>query len=349
MASIKDVAKDAGVSVATVSYVCNKTKYVSPELTARVNASINRLGYRVNPVARNLRKRQSNVIGVVLQNIRNIFFPQLLAGMEEYARNQGVSLMFFNTYDDIAIETRAISTLSDLWVDGILLDSCVRERDAADYIDSINGGDRGGRKLPIVLLERNLGSHRNSAVTIHNFSAAYDATHHLIERGRRHIGHLPGNQEWSMSIDRQKGYEAAMRDFGFGGEILLGNGGFRAEDGFLAMNALLASGVPVDGVFAVNDQMAVGAMKAIIRAGLRIPDDIAVVGFDNVFVAGVVSPALTTVNVPKYTMGKEAARLLFNAIQNPDSAPETLTLPYEILIRGSTDAAVLADWDLAGW
>ena len=128
MASIKDVAKDAGVSIATVSYVINKNKYVSPEYTKKVMDSIKKLNYNVSPVARSLRNRKTNTIGVVLQNITNIFFPELLAGLEEFARSKNYSLLFSNSYDDIEIEKNDITTLQNMWVDGIILDSCVLEK-----------------------------------------------------------------------------------------------------------------------------------------------------------------------------------------------------------------------------
>jgi len=343
MASIKDVALDACVSVATVSYVYNKNKYVSPELTERVNASIRKLGYQGNRVARQLRKKKSDTIGIVVQNLNNVFFPQIFSGLEEYARARDLSLVFFNSYNDIALERNALMTLNDMWVDGIILDSCVRERDAADYTAYLDG-NLSGKRIPMVFLERSLNSHSSGAVVVNNHLAAYEATRHLIGIGRRNIVHFGSDWDWSMVSDRKKGYFTAMRDFGLEGKCREGD--MDPRGGFGLMTEILEGKQKVDGIFTVNDRMALGAVKAIQKAGMRIPDDIALVGYDNIFLSKLFTPTLTTVNVPKYTMGKEAARLIYTAVSDPQAPPETLALPTNLVIRASTDPSVHSEWDL---
>ena len=343
MANIKDVALDAGVSVATVSYVCTKNKFVSEELTNRVNASILKLGYQGNRVARQLRKKKSDTIGIVVQNLKNVFFPQIFNGLEEYTRERDFSLVFFNSYNDIMLEKKAIATLNDMWVDGIILDSCVRECAAIEYITYLEANP-SGKRIPIVLLERNLGSHESSSVMVNNQLAAYEATRHLIDMGRRHIVHLGGEMDWSMIADRKKGYMTAMRDFGL--ESLSREGKIDPQSGFDLLSQLLEERKNIEGIFTANDRMAFGAIHAIQKAGLKVPDDIAVVGYDNIFISKLFNPTLTTVNIPKYTMGREAARLICRAVADPSCPPEALTLPTSLVVRASTDPSVPSDWDL---
>ncbi|MDO8685592.1 MAG: LacI family DNA-binding transcriptional regulator [Clostridiales bacterium] len=348
MAGIKDVAKEAGVSVATVSYVINKNKYVSPELTRKVIDSIEKLSYYTNPVARSLRNRKTGIIGVVLQNIRNIFFPQLLAGLEEYTRAHNYSLSFFNTYNDPDTEKNVISTLKNMWVDGMIIDSCVEEKDEAAYVDFLDK-NLTGKKIPVVFLERNPGSSKHSAVRIDNFSAGFEATNHLVKTGRNRLLHIAGAKDWSMVVERLKGFQRALEENALSDKAVIRYGNLRPQDGYEIMKDVLMHNLGINGVFAANDQMALGAMKAIKEFGLNIPADISVVGFDNIFVSTMIEPTLTTINVPKYAMGAAAARIVIEAVEKPGWEPEVLTLQANLIVRQSTDLLGDKNWELYGW
>lgn len=348
MGSIKEVAKHAGVSVATVSYVINNNKYVSPELTKKVMDSIEILDYNTNPVARSLRNKKTGIIGVVLQNIRNAFFPQLLGGLEEYAKEHNYSLSFFNTYNDIKTEKKDIETLRNMWVDAIILDSCIEEDKKTEYIKYLNS-NKTGKKIPIVLLERNLGAKNINAVVVDNLMGGYEATKHLIDRGSNKIVHIAGLKSWSMTYDRMQGYLKALEENNLSGTAVVKYGNLRPQDGYEVMKELLIHDSTINGVFAANDQMALGAIKAIKEFGMSIPDDISVVGFDNIFVSTMVEPSLTTVNVPKYLMGSTAAKLAIQAIENPEKEPETITLSTNLIVRQSTDLRGEKNWELYGW
>ena len=342
------MANDAGVSVATVSYVISKNKYVSPELTRKVQDSIEKLNYFANPVARSLRNKKTISIGIVLQNIRNIFFPQLLAGLEEFLREKGYNLLFFNTYCDIAVEKKTIQSLRGMWVDGIILDSCCNETDKVSYAKFLNQ-KISGKQIPILLLERNLGSSSLNAVSIDNFSGGYIATKHMISNQRQHIMHIAGNKNWSMSTDRLGGYLKALQENGMEDRQFYRYGGFLPQDGFGIMKEILDQNHKIDGLFAANDQMAIGAMKAILEHGLKIPEDIAVVGFDNIFVSSMISPTLSTINVPKYRIGKTAAEILINTIENPDTPAENRIIQTNLIVRQSSDVRGERNWELYGW
>lgn len=348
MARMKEVADDAGVSVATVSYVINKTKYVSPELTLRVEKSIEKLDYNTNPVARSLRNKKTMSIGIVLQNIRNIFFPQLLAGLEESLREKGYNLLFVNTYNDIDEEWKTIQSLRGMWVDGIILDSCCNEKNKTEYAKHLNHRT-ASKHIPILLLERNLGIKELDAVSIDNFNGAYIATKHLIDSEHRQIMHIAGNKDWSMSIDRLEGYLKALSDYGLESRKFYNYGSFLPQDGYSIMKEILDQHHNIDGLFAANDQMAIGAMKAILEYGLKIPEDIAVVGFDNIFVSSLINPTLSTINVPKYMIGKTAAEMLIESIEKPDKQPENRIMQTNLIVRQSSDVRGERSWDLFGW
>lgn len=348
MANIKEVAKDAKVSVATVSYVVNQNKYVSPELKEKVLNSIKKLNYNANPVARSLRNKKTHTIGVILQNIRNIFFPQLLTGLEEYTRAKNYNLMFFNTYNDLDLEKKAISSLLNMWVDGIILDSCVPESGKSGYIKFIKDS-KSKKAIPIVLLERNLGDGSCNAVLVNNFYGGYIATKHLIETGKNKILHIAGINNWSMTLDRTNGYENAMIENGLKDNILIKYANLYPQDGYNVMKEVLMQDSTINGVFAANDQLAIGAMKAIKESGRCIPEDIGVVGFDNIFVSSLTETTLTTINVPKYEMGRQAAKLLIDQINGEKTDFEIIELPVNIIVRQSTDLRGEKNWELHGW
>lgn len=349
MSSIKDVALDAGVSIATVSYVLNGNKFVSPELTDKVNESIKKLNYQANPVARSLRSKRTKNIGVILQNIRNIFFPQLLAGLEECMRAQDFNLIFSNSYNDLKIEKDAINTMRGMWVDGIILDSCAKECDISKYVDFLKQSNQK-KKIPIVMLERNLCPGKFHSVAVDNVKSGYIATKHLLDLGRSKILHIAGTEGWSMSTDRKEGYLKALRERDLASYALIYTGEFRAQDGYaIIKERIMQNHTDIDAVFAANDQMALGAMTALKEYGIRIPDDIAIVGIDNVFASSIVEPSLTTVNVPKYTMGCTAAKLLLSEIEQPSKEKQDIVLDTNLIVRQSTNLRGEKTWDLFGW
>ena len=346
MASINDVAKDAGVSIATVSYIINKTKPVSPEVEKRVMDSIEKLNYNASYIARSLRRKRTNIIGVVLQNIRNPFFPSLLAGLEEGARANNYTLTFLNSYNDIKTERNDMMTLSQMWVDGIIIDTCIEETKKASYVQHLKKmKDREGKRIPMVILERNIDNGGFNAISVNNFQSGYEATRHLIEKERRKILHLTFDFEWSMTIDRKYGYMRAMEEANLLDAVRVEKVMHNAEAGYCMMKQLLEEGYRPEGVFAANDQMAIGCIKAIQEAGCSIPDDIAVVGFDNIDAASFINPSLTTIDVPRYRMGHEAVSLLVQNIENNDLPYKDIILETKLIVRKSTDSKVSASWD----
>ena len=349
MASIKDVAEKAGVSISTVSNVINGTKYVSDELKYKINKVIKELEYEVNPVARSLKSKKTMTIGVVITNINRIFFPQVIKGIQDGAAKYGYSLTFFNTNDKFEDEKRFVQMLESNWVDGIILDS-VADIKNEDYFKNISLLGNIKKRIPVVSLERRVDNYGIDSVVINNYKGGSMAARHLLDCNCKKFVHFTGPLTSSIAQDRLNGYMDELKKEGLDtSDVRIAEGDYSPLSGYHAMKQLLLDGIDIDGVFAANDQMAIGAIKAILESGLRIPEDVKVVGFDNTFVASIVEPSLTTINVPKYKMGKEAIDTLMNRIeQNPDSQ-SVIEMPINLIVRQSTDLKGDKNWDLYGW
>ncbi len=347
-ANIKDVADLAGVSISTVSHVRRGTKFVSEALRHRVSAAIEQLKYEVNPVASGLKSKATRVLGVVIPNISSIFFPEVLKGIQDYALRVGYRLTFYNTGFDPDLEVDVIRRLVGSWVDGIILDSAAPFGNH-NYLDFL--AELGGRKkrIPVVSLEREVPGGRVRSVRIDNYEGACMAMRHLLECGCRQIAHIAGPRVSCVADSRRRGYRDELKraSLPYDPQRVV-QGDFSPRDGFRAMRKLLDRGLEIDGMLVANDQMAIGAMRAIRDEGLEIPSDIKLVGFDNVFVSSLIQPSLTTIAVPRYQMGFEAARLLVQSIEDPEGAKDIL-LPIELVVRNSTRSESRREWDLLSW
>ncbi len=347
MASIKDVAEKAGVSISTVSNVINNTKYVSDELKARINKIIEELQYEVDPVARSLKSKKTMTIGVVITNINRIFFPQVIKGIQDCAAKNGYNLMFCSSDDRLADEKRFIQMLENSWVDGIILDSVADagDREYFNHLSSLGGKKKS---IPVVSLERKIDG--ISSVVVNNRQGGSIAARHLIDCGCRNIAHITGPLNSCLAADRLYGYKnELLKENLKTDDSMIVEGDYSPLSGYRAMRQLLTAGMEVDGIFAANDQMAIGAIKAVRENGIRIPEDIKIVGFDNTFVASIVEPALTTVNVPQYKMGDAAVEALIRRIEDPSAEAFCVELAINLIIRSSTDLRGDKNWDLYGW
>jgi DNA-binding LacI/PurR family transcriptional regulator len=350
LANIKDVARLANVSISTVSNVINRSKNVNEELKQRVYEAIKELDYKTNSVARSLKSRKTGVIGVILPIITSNFFPQVLKGIEDEAQKHGYQLMFFDCNYEFEKEQKFIQLSQNYWVEGIILDSCVNLSVHASYVDFLIQKIIKEMKIPIVLLEQTPQKQQISSVMVDNQEGGYIATKHLLDNEHRQIAHIIGPPNLPMSFERLNGYRRALTDNHLPfNESLVKQGDFSPLSGYNAMKELLMEGRKCSAFFAGNDQMAIGAMKAVKEAGLRVPEDIAAVGFDNISGASLVSPALTTVNVPKYRMGARAVEILVENINNPEIPPRLEIVPTNFIIRTSTVLCADGTWDLYGW
>jgi LacI family transcriptional regulator len=329
--TIRDVAREAGVSYATVSRVLNNKEHVKPEKREAVLQATTRLGYVVNQQARSLAGGRSYVIGLLVHGLSNSYMGMIVRGIDEALDAARYDLMLYTTHSRRTRESAYVGAITHGLTDGLLL---VLPRNPLAYLASLRR-----QQFPYMLIDhQGLGDYHHS-VGATNFEGAYTATRHLIELGHRRIGFISGSLDLGCAVDRLAGYEAALAEFGIPTDpLLIQEGDFLQPQGFVAAQALLDQPERPTAIFASNDEMAFGAMEAARVRGLNLPEDLSVIGFDDVPRAADVYPPLTTVRQPLEQMGRVAAETLLKLICNPQLVVEQVVLPTELVIRQSCRA-----------
>ena len=334
--TLKEIAQKSGVSVGTVSNVLTGAAVVSPERRERVLAVIQDSGYHPNFVARSLKLRQTRILGMVLADITNPFFAQMVRGAEDAALKRNHVLLTFNTDDHVEREKHAFSVLRSQRVDGILLVVAPGPKKPSHILDMLKTGG------PLVCLDRVPPGLKVDSVTVGNFAATRECVRHLIALGHRRIGIVAGNLNLQTGRERLNGYLAALRDAGIKvAPELIRKGDFHIESGYqLGLELLLSKHRPT-GLFVSNNLMTIGVMRALAESGLRCPQDLALAIFDDMPATQVLQPPLTAVAQPAYTIGQRGADLLMDRIERKlaDRAPVTIRLAGELKIRESTTGA----------
>jgi LacI family transcriptional regulator len=338
MATIREVAKLAGVAPITVSRVINNSGYISPETRERVQAVIEQLGYVPNTLARSLRWHQTGTLALVLTDITNPFWTTVVHGVEDAASQSGYSVILCNTNESNEQENQYVNVMLQRQVDGILL--------APVCSGSGEGPVRliQRQKVPVVVLDRRLSGVSADTVRCDSVQGAYDLTRMLIECGHRSIVLLSGPDNVSTATDRVMGFQRAIEDAGlvFDPEMVR-YGQFTVQSGFDLAKQLVAQGSVPDAIFAGNNFLAVGALRALRMSGLRVPEDVSLVGFDDLPADLLIDPFLTVAAQPAYRMGYEATRLLLGRILGPEEGadkaeaemPSEIILPVDIIQRRS--------------
>ncbi len=339
MATVHDVARRAGVSTSTVSHVVNRTRFVSDELRARVESAMRELDFTPNAAARMLTLKRSHTIGLIVSDIRNPFFASVARGVEDVAQEQGYTLVLCNSDETAWRERACLNALETRAVDGVLLASAgVADEHLSRLVQA---------GYPIVLVDRDLPELGAPAVLLDNEGAAYSAVWHLITRGHRRIAMLSGRAAISTTTERVAGYRRALREAGVDmDDRLIVSGESTSEGGVIAANAVLDLDVPPSAIFSGNNLMSIGALQAIGNRGLLVPEDVALVGFDDFPFpwSDAFRPHLTTVAQPTYELGRRAAELLVQRLQGltaPTSA-ERVVLDGKLVVRESSGALPLA-------
>jgi LacI family transcriptional regulator len=330
VATIRDVATLAGVSTATVSHVLNDTRPVSELLRDRVQVAMKELSYQPDAVARSLRCRETLTIGLFVPSLDIPFYAWVAESVEAAAHAAGYNIILCSAGWSLERELAAIEELMARRVDGMV---CISISARAEHIWPVLR-----RGTPVVWLERVVPGIELDAVFVNNFKGAYDATHHLIELGHRQIGCIMGMIDSQLSDERVAGYRQALVDGGLPFDPgLLQRGDYMPPSGRAGAQALLARPDPPTAIFAFNDLMAMGALQTIHRLGLRVPDDVAVIGFDGVALAEHTSPPLSTIEQPIPEMGKRVVALLLDRI-NGDAPRQGRTVIVEprLITRAST-------------
>jgi len=340
MATIKEVARRARVSVGTASNVISGSAPVSAKLRERIEKAIRELDYQPNHVARSLKVRQTRMLGMVLSDITNPFFPQMVRGAEDAALRHNYLLVTFNTDDHPEREKQILSVLRTRRVDGILLVMAPSDGDDSHIRKAIAAGTR------IACLDRVSDGLAVDSVCTNNVKGAEMCVRHLISMGHRRIGIITGSPVVQTARDRLKGYMNSLREAGIPiDEGLIGKGDFRMETGYRASKDLLLGALRPTAIFASNAMMGLGVVKATEELGLRCPEDVAIAMFDDLPFAEALRPHLTAVAQPAYSIGFQGAELLIQRIEGKvrQKQPVSIRLEPELRVRESSLGRVRMD------
>lgn len=346
MTNMRDVASLAGVSVSTVSAVLNDNKFVSPDIREKVEDAIQALDYHKKIHAKN---NNDNEVAVILPGIGSSFFNPLLNGISTIANTRQLTISIYDTNRVFSRESEFVRSCAERGIKNIIVDSVCDMAHESEYFSHLKQTYISKYGMHIAVVERQVKTDGFGSVYVDNFSACYDITSHLIETGCKRIAHIGGAQVFPNTQIRQDAFIKAMRDHGIEPNPLrMLKGDFTPISGYGLVQDLMDKGIAIDGIFAANDQMAIGAMKALINAGRRIPDDVAVAGFDNLAISSVVSPGLTTVQFPIFQMGAKAASIIADLRDGKETNMD-VKLESRLIIRGSTKKGVESDWAMHGW
>lgn len=331
MSSLQEVADRAKVSIATVSRVLNKSDKVVPETRATVEQALRELGYRPSRVARRLRMKDghAHLVGLIIPDIQNPFYAEIARGVEDAAYANEYALLLCNSDENQEKERFYLNVMQAESVDGIVLPP-FDESDPA-VLEVVNTG------LPIVCVDRSLAKTKTDLVEVDNYHGALEAVNHLLDRGHKSIGLIEGRAHVSTSRERRRGYVDALAARGITPrKELMRAGDFKQESGRVLTQELLALRKPPTALFVCNNLMTVGALGALHQRGVRVPQEMAVVGFDDLPWAEALDPPPTVVRQPAYDVGRQAMELLLKRIIEPTRPPVTVRLIPELVIRRST-------------
>jgi LacI family transcriptional regulator len=326
--TIHDVAAEAGVSFGTVSRVINNDIHVKKETRERVLDVVEKLNYVANRQARSLAGGKTNSIGVLVPDLGTVYIGEIIRGIDAELSLADMDLILYTTHRTPTKESNYVANLASGMVDGLLM---VLPRQPQDLVKTMQK-----RHFPFVLIDHQGTGQDCPAVGAMNWSGGFTATEYLIELGHKRIGFITGSMDLGCAVDRLAGYHSALKTYHLDkAPELVFEGDFSQPDGYVGASALLDLADPPSAIFASNDVMAMGVMDAVRYRGLRVPDDISVVGFDDIPQASLVRPALTTINQPLEKMGRVAAQVLLSMLENPEKEIARIELPTHLVIRDS--------------
>lgn len=325
--TIRDVAKEAGVSVATVSRYINNISYISPETEEKIQTVMNRLDYQPNEIARGLAKQKSNTIALIIPDITNPFFPELVTAIEEVAKAKGYSLILVNSHEDDLRSPKFWRDFQSRYIDGFVLASFEFNEKVLKGIENL--------QIPFVRVDRAVDFNTPNSVGVDNYHGAVLAVEHLVEIGCKQIAHVSGPDVFTPGIDRLRGYKDTLLKHFPKQKPIIYKGDFSLDSGRLLTQQLKREHPEVDGLFFANDLMAIGALKALKMLNINVPADLALIGFDGIKITEMVEPELSTIQQPIYQIGIAATNKLIHFIEG---TPEEQNGPLQIQLikRAST-------------
>ncbi len=330
--TMRQIATRARVSVGTVSHVINNTARVREPVRRRVLEAIERLGYQPSLLARGLRRNQTTIIGVIIPDISNPFFPLVVRGVEDIAYQNSYQLMLCNADNDAHKEQVYFDELRAYRMAGLIV---IPSADSK----LVSAAASGGGELPVICLDRCPEGWKGDSITVDNSEGAYQATRYLLELGHRRIAAIAGQLHVTSAVERLKGFKQALREDGISiAPEYIQEGRFDRLSGYEKGLMMLQFSPRPTAIFAANDLVALGVLAALRELGLRCPEDVSLVGFDDLELASFTNPALTTVAQPAYQMGARAAGLLFERLRGEDLLPQHIVMKAALKVRDSTAA-----------
>ncbi|MHB8278338.1 MAG: LacI family DNA-binding transcriptional regulator [Candidatus Humimicrobiaceae bacterium] len=330
MTNIKDVAKKAKVSVATVSHVINNSQYVSDKLKKKVLKAIENLDYQPNILAGSLRSKRTGTIGLIIPDSSNMLYASMGKRIEDILFSLNYNTIFCNTDYNTHKELAIINNMRSKNVDGVLIVPVDR--------NNININKFVQSRIPTIILDRKISGNELITITVENEVGVYEATKYLLDLGHRNIGYIDRNTPHSHSIERLKGYKNALENFGLKvSDNLVAKSGFSFENGYFTMGTLLKNNPELTALITFNYTAAIGATRAIADAKLKIPNDISVIGFDDVPLCQYSIPRLTSIHYPIEEIAEVATKTLLGLIKkNIYPSLKDIIIPTKLILREST-------------
>ncbi len=329
--SLKDLAHEIGVSISTVSRALNNHPDISPDVTKKIQKLAAELNYTPNPLAMGLLKQATRMIGVIVPDLVTHFYSSIISGIEDVAEEKGYYILIASSNEKLQKEIKAVENLMRTRVEGLIVCLSQETKDYGHFDRLINNN------IPLVFFDRVCRTDEVSSVVVDNVDAARRITRHFYKNGFRRIAYIAGPDHLNISQERTQGYISGLTSCGleFKPE-LLEKCNLSSKDAMKATARLLGLTDRPDAIFGINDTVAFAAMKEIKRQGLRIPEDVALIGFTDEFHSTVVDPALTSITHPTFEIGQEAARLFFRCVENPEAKPNQVILNTKLIIRKSS-------------
>ncbi|MCW8333294.1 substrate-binding domain-containing protein [Vibrio paucivorans] len=329
MATMKDIARLAGVSTSTVSHVINKSRYVSEEISERVNRAAQELNYAPSALARSLKVNRTKTIGMLVTTSTNPFFGEVVKGVERSCYHQGYNLILCNTEGDNERMKASINTLLQKRVDGLLLMCSTLEGERIDVFERYPD-------IPVVVMDWGPMLFTSDKIQDNSLRGGYMATKYLIDSGHKEVGCITGPLIRHQAQMRYEGYKRAINEAGldFNPNWIV-EADFECEGGYEAFNKILSKGKLPSSIFVCNDMMAMGVINAANEKGIKIPEDVSLIGYDDIHIAKFMSPSLTTIHQPKYRLGKAAVETLLKKLEKETEEAQVVQLEPTLVERAS--------------
>ncbi|MDP3915468.1 MAG: LacI family DNA-binding transcriptional regulator [Bacteroidota bacterium] len=329
--TIHDIARELNISASTVSRALNDNPRISLKTKEKIKAVADAMGYRPNTLASNLRNKKSNTIGIVVPLINRHFFSSVISGAEDVAFKAGYNVVISQSNDLADKEINIVQSMFSNRVDGLII-SIAMQTKTFDHLKIFRK-----KNIPLVFFDRAVPEIETDKIVVDDFAGGFRVTQHLIDQGYKRIAHLAGTQNLMAYFDRKKGYLDALRknNIQFDESLVIINT-LTSDEGVSAVQQLMALKNPPDAIFCGNDTTALSAMIFLRDKGIRIPQDIGIVGFSNEPFSKVVSPSISTIAQPGFQMGQKAAELIIRQIETKERTYQTIVLPTELIVRESS-------------